>query len=280
MRLICPNCAAEYEVPDDVVPKAGRDVQCSACGQTWFATPEGVSPPEPIEGPPPVLEDDDRLVEDPDAPDPDADDEDDNLDAPVPDPGQPAKRRQLDPSVADVLRQERDTSQALKRGELSEYDVPETEPGPSRDATAKTVAAAAAASAAAATGSAISRARSGTRRVDAASQLPDVEEINSTLRPDGRRAERGQAPERAGRQGRDRGADGKRSTAKPQRRGFRLGFLLVLIVALIAWLIYWQAPRLAETFPGAALTLGNYVIAVDNARTWLSDTVASLTGGA
>jgi predicted Zn finger-like uncharacterized protein len=36
MRLICPNCGAQYEVSDDVIPEAGRDVQCSNCGQTWF----------------------------------------------------------------------------------------------------------------------------------------------------------------------------------------------------------------------------------------------------
>ena len=36
MRLTCPNCGAQYEVPDDVIPLAGRDVQCSNCGDTWF----------------------------------------------------------------------------------------------------------------------------------------------------------------------------------------------------------------------------------------------------
>ncbi len=36
MRLTCPNCGAQYEVPDDVIPTAGRDVQCSNCGNTWF----------------------------------------------------------------------------------------------------------------------------------------------------------------------------------------------------------------------------------------------------
>lgn len=36
MRLICPNCGAQYEVPDDVIPTSGRDVQCSSCGHTWF----------------------------------------------------------------------------------------------------------------------------------------------------------------------------------------------------------------------------------------------------
>lgn len=36
MRLICPNCGAQYEVPDSVIPENGRDVQCSSCGATWF----------------------------------------------------------------------------------------------------------------------------------------------------------------------------------------------------------------------------------------------------
>lgn len=36
MRLTCPNCGAQYEVPDDIIPVGGRDVQCSNCGNTWF----------------------------------------------------------------------------------------------------------------------------------------------------------------------------------------------------------------------------------------------------
>ena len=39
MRLICPNCGAQYEVPDDVIPSGGRDVQCSNCGHTWLESP-------------------------------------------------------------------------------------------------------------------------------------------------------------------------------------------------------------------------------------------------
>lgn len=38
MRLMCPNCEAQYEVSDSVIPLHGRDVQCSNCGQTWFQT--------------------------------------------------------------------------------------------------------------------------------------------------------------------------------------------------------------------------------------------------
>lgn len=45
MRLICPNCGAQYEVDGSMIPDDGRDVQCSACGHTWFQLPEGVEPP-------------------------------------------------------------------------------------------------------------------------------------------------------------------------------------------------------------------------------------------
>jgi len=38
MRLTCPNCGAQYQIPDDVIPPEGRDVQCSNCGETWFQT--------------------------------------------------------------------------------------------------------------------------------------------------------------------------------------------------------------------------------------------------
>ncbi len=48
MRLTCPNCGAQYEVPDEVIPDEGRDVQCSACDQTWFqAKHPAVAAPEP-----------------------------------------------------------------------------------------------------------------------------------------------------------------------------------------------------------------------------------------
>ncbi len=36
MRLTCPNCDAQYEIDDALVPPQGRDVECSACGQVWF----------------------------------------------------------------------------------------------------------------------------------------------------------------------------------------------------------------------------------------------------
>ena len=39
IRLICPGCAAEYRIPDNAIPAQGREVECSACGNVWHATP-------------------------------------------------------------------------------------------------------------------------------------------------------------------------------------------------------------------------------------------------
>lgn len=36
MRISCPNCGAQYEVDDALIPETGRDVQCSNCGKGWF----------------------------------------------------------------------------------------------------------------------------------------------------------------------------------------------------------------------------------------------------
>jgi len=38
MLIKCPNCNAQYDVPNDIIPAAGRDVQCSSCSKTWFVT--------------------------------------------------------------------------------------------------------------------------------------------------------------------------------------------------------------------------------------------------
>ncbi|MCX7646081.1 MAG: zinc-ribbon domain-containing protein [Rhodobacteraceae bacterium] len=39
MRLVCPNCSAQYEVDASAIPAPGRDVQCSNCGHTWWQRP-------------------------------------------------------------------------------------------------------------------------------------------------------------------------------------------------------------------------------------------------
>lgn len=39
MRLICPNCGAQYEVDARLIPPGGRDLECSNCGHAWFERP-------------------------------------------------------------------------------------------------------------------------------------------------------------------------------------------------------------------------------------------------
>ena len=36
-RLNCPGCGAEYVVPQDAIPTAGREVECSRCERVWQA---------------------------------------------------------------------------------------------------------------------------------------------------------------------------------------------------------------------------------------------------
>lgn len=51
MRLICPNCSAQYEIDASLIPDEGRDVQCSNCGHTWFELPP--APPAYADAPEP-----------------------------------------------------------------------------------------------------------------------------------------------------------------------------------------------------------------------------------
>lgn len=66
MRLTCPRCGAQYEIPEAVIPTGGREVECSACGNVWHqpapaaATPRSEiaakSPDRPLVAAPPPAE--------------------------------------------------------------------------------------------------------------------------------------------------------------------------------------------------------------------------------
>ena len=36
LRLTCPECRAQFEIPEELIPPKGRKVQCSACKNIWF----------------------------------------------------------------------------------------------------------------------------------------------------------------------------------------------------------------------------------------------------
>jgi hypothetical protein len=94
--------------------------------------------------------------------------------------------------------------------------------------------------------------------------LPDIEEINSTLRPGAVARDDEDAPALA---------------PPPERAAFRTGFFSVLLVALVMLMLYVMAPQLAERFPGIAGALNGYVASVDALRLWLDGLMQSAAGG-
>ena len=99
MKLICPKCQAQYEIPDVAIPDTGRDVQCANCNETWFqAHPDAKAPSGPsaaaAEVKPSDVKPSDVKPAVPPAP----------IAAQVTEPAAP--RRELSPAVSDILRQE------------------------------------------------------------------------------------------------------------------------------------------------------------------------------
>lgn len=272
MRLICPNCGAQYEVADDVIPTAGRDVQCSNCGHTWFEQPgaseaaeageplppppateieqEAAAEPEPAPPVPPAAEPtavamaDDLPPADPPASDPQRSD-------PLPDETVLASgmaRRGLSAGLAEMLREEAEREAAARAAEAPARP-PLISPLPTNtqrdeDVSLRTarlrgqepVAPARPASPAA-------------RR----ELLPDIEMINSSLRPTSEQ---------------DAAAMAEPAT-QSRKRGARFGFSTVMLIVAILVGLYIGAPRLSTLVPAAAPVLSRYVAVVNDVRLWI-----------
>jgi len=95
--------------------------------------------------------------------------------------------------------------------------------------------------------------------------LPDVEEINSTLRPSEQPAD-------------EEGRVGvSNAQTREARSGFRSGFLLVMTLSILGAAVYIGAPRLADMIPSLADPLMTYVKAVDGLRQSLDGLMRSAT---
>jgi len=233
MRLICPNCGAQYEVDDGVVPEGGRDVQCSNCGHTWFQRPAHKDP-----------ELTDELNEATTDDLPESEPDDDSADA-TPEVSRP----ELDVGVANILRQEAEHEAAQRDSEgthletqpdLGLSDAPEEPKGAmQRMARLRGLEEDEAIIAAAAAGN-------GTRK----DLLPDIEEINSTLTAASERDD-----ETAG-----------EYRERRHRSGFRRGFSLTLLFFALLALVYAYAPKIVESVPAAEPALSFYVEWVNNLR--------------
>ncbi|MGR3805435.1 zinc-ribbon domain-containing protein [Marinibacterium profundimaris] len=257
MRITCPNCGAQYEVPAEVIPQDGRDVQCSNCGVTWFQPhPDHAMDPDTAEraaaAVPPGPEE---------AVDEDYGDYGEGGDAPEP-PASEAERarRELDPGIADILRQEAAHEARLRGSEPleSQPDLGLEDPAPESPAT---------------------RARNRTqpaRQSDPMEDpvgssrrdlLPDIEEINSTLRSENSRSVARRVV-----------YDEDDEAEAPRRNGFSRGFATMLILAVLLVLLYANAPMLSQKVPVLDAFLNGLVNGVDRVRLWLDAQVKSFSG--
>jgi len=93
--------------------------------------------------------------------------------------------------------------------------------------------------------------------------LPDVEEINDTLRPSDA--------------GSGSGTAGALTPAAAEARGFRSGFLVVMTLAIIGAGVYATAPLVSSAVPALSGPLSVYVGGVDGLRLALDGLMRSAT---
>lgn len=332
MRLTCPNCAAQYEVPEEVIPAEGRDVQCSNCGETWFqaaaaraaeptttdadsaaapqetdaehtapaaakqpsqeapSTPEPEPKPEPEPAPKPAAapvstpassdprEETEASDEPTSRPDPavpaapqEVEEEDEDTAPMQPDETPPVRSRSLDPALSEILREEAEREAALRAKEAesleSQPDLGLQEPRrPARAAETEDAQRGREAR------DRMARLRGEDPRLAAAAEtgkrrelLPDIEEINSTLRASGA----------------DTAPSASQSDPHPpaprRRSDFARGFTLSVVAGLLLVLVYDKATVISDTLPQVEPALDSYVAWVDQARLWLDTQVRGMT---
>lgn len=180
----------------------------------------------------------------------------------------PLPRRKLDESVVSVLREEAAREAAAKQADAaaSQMGVRETdvtaeppvgdaagEPGMAQ---ADPIAGAVEAQIAAVI---VQDAAIAQRVTKGRELLPNIEEINSTLRS-----------------GSDRGAESvedsdsdEEEILQQRRRGFRTGFSLMFLVGVLLLLVYVSAPRIIAMMPESKPYMQSYVAQVNTARFWL-----------
>lgn len=279
MRLICPNCGAQYEVPDEVIPTSGRDVQCSNCGDTWFqhhrshtptaSSADDLGPSPQEEDVPPTAPLSEKLDED-EHPDDYYDEDDDDIAQDKPGSGgaHPV-RRGVNPAVADILRQEAERERQVRSsagGIETQPDLGLSDPEISEDERTRQARARMERlrGASGASPSPEIEKQDAHASIDPSSRrnlLPDIEEINSSLTSSGDRSDAPMMPI-------------PDEIEMPVRRGgFRSGFRLAIMTFALAALVYVFAPRLATTLPAMEAPLAQYVDAVNVARLWVASAV-------
>lgn len=268
MKLICPNCDAQYELADDIIPDTGRDVQCSNCGTTWFQTldDDGTEDEPPVEARAEVQP---RVADVPRNVEPVAPAQPLSAEMPQEMPARP--RRAVNQAVMDVLREEAEREKAVRAAEGYGAAKDPAEPAPTVE---------------------IEESVEGSSTFDAGeplapilapkrpgpepeleprgNRLPDIEEINSTLRAS-------TDPDRVAH---ETHAETVVVAHQSRQRAFRMSFGCVLIAAALALFCYTQAPRISGWMPFMEGPLERYVAAVNKGRIWLDRKVGSVGASA
>ncbi|MEO6300971.1 MAG: zinc-ribbon domain-containing protein [Paracoccaceae bacterium] len=303
MRLVCPNCDAEYEVDDAAIPQNGRDVQCSNCGHAWFQThpeveaeqeaeealydaPVAIAAPEPFVAEPaadmPLGEEDEPDLAPTAIPAAAAPVHEGALTpeqavaamisgttktgSGIPTPVPIAPSRGLDASLLAVLKEEAEREANARKSDSPSIET-QVEMGLGQ------VPAAPSGGLAAAAMRRIARLKGGADPEPTVApiarsrseMLPAIDEINSTLRATS-----------------DRRSEADNVTLEDEnggrkgRSGFGRGFMLLVLIALIIVGLYLAAPMIGDRFPELKAPMQSYRDTVDASRLWVDTEIKAL----
>lgn len=252
MRLICPNCDAHYEVDKELVPPPGRDLQCSDCGHVWF---QNAAPDLPQAQYAPAM-----AETQPDAPPMDEDQDEPGV--------TPLAQRSLDDTLLSVLREEAQRevqARAQETGPLVEtQDEFPLEAGPRRKVVVRAKQPAPATSDLEVGTDETALSADSPERGSRRERLPDIEQINSTLRASGEKRSPGHASDDAVHLPLSRAS---------RRGGFRFGFLLMLAMAMLAVLVYRNTTLISQFVPAMGPAMASYSNQVDKLRISLDNLI-------
>lgn len=278
MRLTCPSCDAQYEVDEAVIPEDGRDVQCSSCGHTWFQASAASLAEHAQSAASQDLEEavdsdfDDSFFASADAspppfaqvpPVPEATEPESTTDQPMAATATEPRRRTLDDAVRNVLREEAEREVKARQAEGSALET-QGDLGLSAPVAAVSATAAEVGEDRQAAEHAEDTVEALVSRTARRELLPDIEEINSTLRATSER-------------GNEAAAKDAPQTLRQKRNGFRRGFITSLVAMALLLLPYLFADGLSARFPSAASALTRYVGGIDGIRLWMDERMRSTT---
>ncbi|WP_182911506.1 MJ0042-type zinc finger domain-containing protein [Paracoccus sp. JM45] len=245
-RLNCPGCGAEYVLPQDAIPVAGREVECNRCDHVWHAR-------RPVIHAGPL-----------DLASFTTGNGDGDTAAPLPLP--PASKR-LSPDILDILRDEVEHERRQREAEANPAP-PKPEPAKAVlpdlsdndwPATTVTLPAEPARKKPRVIPDFAQKSPSVIRHLPARAPIPAPKPQVLQAQPAPEQVIQPAAPA---------------AVAQPPRDGYRTGFALSLLVAACCIGLYVATPKLAAQDAPLSGQLTQMRAGVDQARLWLADQVS------